>query len=83
MRASRGVCSGSRAIDFEREHFEFFARVRRAYLERCRRHPERYLPIDAGREPQQVTRTIVQALTGKMALGAATDLPGPAGADNR
>ena len=68
---------------FEREHFEFFARVRRAYLERCRRHPERYLPIDAGREPQQVTRTIVQALTGKMALGAATDLPGPAGADNR
>ena len=37
------------------------ARVRQAYVERCRRHPERYLQIDAGLEPREVTHAIVQA----------------------
>lgn len=47
---------------FEREHVEFFERVREAYLERCRRHPERYLLIDAGLDAPDVTRAILGAL---------------------
>ena len=47
---------------FEREHVEFFERVRAAYLERCRRRPDRYLIIDAGLDPPDVTRAILGAL---------------------
>lgn len=47
---------------FEREHREFFTRVKRTYLERCERRPERYLRIDAALEPRRVTRAILAAL---------------------
>ena len=47
---------------FEREHLEFFGRVREAYLERCRRWPGRYLLIDAGRDAPDVTRAILETL---------------------
>ena len=47
---------------FEREHVEFFERVRAAYLERCRRRPDRYRVIDAGRGTPEVTRAVLQAL---------------------
>ena len=47
---------------FEREHLEFFERVRAAYLERCRRRPDRYRVIDAGLDAPEVTRSILEAL---------------------
>lgn len=47
---------------FEREQVEFFERVREAYLERCRRRPERYRVIDAEFDPPEVTRAILEAL---------------------
>ena len=47
---------------FEREHREFFTRVRRTYLERCERRPERYLRVDADLEPRRVTGAILAAL---------------------
>ena len=47
---------------FEREHLEFFERVRAAYLERCRQHPDRYRIIDAGLDTPEVTRAILEAL---------------------
>ena len=47
---------------FEREHVAFFERVREAYLERCRRRPDRYLLVDAGLDAPDVTRTILEAL---------------------
>jgi len=34
---------------FEQERFDFFERVRAAYLERARRYPERFRVIDTGR----------------------------------
>ena len=68
---------------FEREHFEFFTRVRRTYLERCRRHPGRYLRIDARCEPQEVTRAILAALKVEPASGAAVARPPSGGARSR
>ena len=56
---------------FEREHREFFARVQRTYLELCKRHPERYLRIDAGHEPRCVTRAILAELKLEPVTGAA------------
>ncbi len=47
---------------FEREHLEFFERVRGAYLERCRRHPDRYRLIDARLDVPDVTCAILDAL---------------------
>lgn len=47
---------------FERERLEFFERVREAYLERCRRRPDRYRVVDAGLDPPEVTRAILDAL---------------------
>lgn len=47
---------------FEREQLEFFERVREAYLEQCRRHPNRYRRIDAGLDFPDVTRAILKAL---------------------
>lgn len=47
---------------FEREHLEFFERVREAYLQRCRRRPDRYRIIDAGLAVPEVTRAILEAM---------------------
>ena len=47
---------------FERERVEFFERVRAAYLEQCRRRPDRYRVIDAGLDAPEVTRAILEAL---------------------
>ena len=58
---------------FEREHLEFFERVREAYLARCRRHPDRYRRIDGALDIPDVTRAILGALEAERspeALGA-------------
>ncbi len=47
---------------FEREQLAFFERVRAAYLERARLHPQRFRVIDASRPLEQVQRSLAQAL---------------------
>lgn len=46
----------------ENEKIEFFERVRAAYLEQAKRHPERYRVIDATQEPSQVVQQVLLAL---------------------
>ena len=48
--------AGSRSSPdrFEREHHEFFERVRQAYLDAARREPARICVIDASADPAQV-----------------------------
>jgi len=50
---------------FEREHLEFFERVREAYLARCRQHPDRCRRIDGALDIPDVTRAILGALRAK------------------
>lgn len=47
---------------FESEQLAFFERVREAYLQRARRHPERYAVIDAGLPLADVQAQIRQAI---------------------
>ena len=65
---------------FEREHLEFFGRVRETYLERRRQHPERYFVVDAGLEARDVTRAILEALGAQRGPEAPARRSGPAGA---
>lgn len=67
----------------EREHVAFFERVRGVYLERCRRQPERYLLVDAGRDAPDVTRTILEALGGERGIKPPPPAAGSAGAARR
>ena len=60
-RVSGGLL-GDTGDRFEREHRDFFERVRQVYLERCRRSPERYLLVDAGLDAPEVTRAILEFL---------------------
>jgi len=46
---------------FEREQADFFVRVREAYLERARRHPQRIHVIDASGPLGQVRERLAQA----------------------
>lgn len=48
---------------FEREHAEFFERVRNAYLELAKQHPERIERIDAALPKESVERQLEAALT--------------------
>jgi dTMP kinase len=60
--------NGRRGPDrFEKERLEFFERVRAAYLERARRHPERIRVVDAGGtvdDVERAVRRLVAALPG-------------------
>ena len=54
---------GSREKDrFEQEEAEFFARVRRAYLDRAAAHPQRYRVIDSNRSREEVRAAVEAAL---------------------
>ena len=64
---------------FERERVEFFERVRAAYLEQCRRRPDRYRVIDAGRGAPEVTRAILEALGTEREPELPLGRPRPAG----
>lgn len=49
----------NRQLDrFEKEKSEFFERIRQAYLNRARRHPERYHIVDASRTLSEVQVSI-------------------------
>lgn len=55
--------AGSREKDrFEQEEAEFFARVRRAYLDRAAAHPQRYRVIDSNRSREEVCAAVEAAL---------------------
>ena len=55
--------AGSREKDrFEQEETEFFARVRRAYLDRAAAHPQRYRVIDSNRSREEVRAAVEAAL---------------------
>ena len=55
--------AGSREKDrFEQEEAEFFARVRRAYLDRAAGHPQRYRVIDSNRSREEVRAAVEAAL---------------------
>ena len=47
---------------FEQEEAEFFARVRRAYLDRAAAHPQRYRVIDSNRSREEVRGAVEAAL---------------------
>ncbi len=47
---------------FEREHCQFFERVRQAYLQQAQRHPHRYAIINADRPLTEVQDDISQVL---------------------
>ena len=51
---------------FEREHVDFFARVRDGYLERARRAPERYAVIDADRSADRVSAEIESVINSRL-----------------
>lgn len=54
-RRAKRECSLNEAADrFERESFEFFARVRAAYLARAERDPARFLVVDAEAAPEAI-----------------------------
>ena len=55
---------------FEREHLEFFERVREGYLARCRQRPDRYRRIDGALEIPGVTRAILEALEAERGSGS-------------
>jgi len=64
---------------FEREHLEFFERVREAYLARCAQHPSRYRRIDGAPDVPVVTRAIVEALQAQNGPGAEPESKAAAG----
>ena len=47
---------------FEQEEADFFARVRRAYLDRAAAHPQRYRVIDSNRSREEVRAAVEAAL---------------------
>ena len=64
---------------FEREHLEFFERVRQIYLARCAQHPSRYRRIDGALDIHVVTRAIVEALQAQNGPGAEPESKAAAG----
>lgn len=55
VEVARQRLSNNAALDrFEQEQQSFFERVREAYLQRCRKNPQRFALIDAARTPDEV-----------------------------
>ncbi len=48
---------------FEREGVEFFRRVREVYLDRARKHPERYAVVDADAHEDTVTEHLIREIS--------------------
>lgn len=49
---------------FEQEQGPFFEKVRQAYLNRCRKHPERFVLIDASKTPEAVKASLEPVIAG-------------------
>ncbi len=55
----------SRTADrFEVQGTDFFSRVRKAYLERAAREPERFVVLDASAAPEVITRELLEKAKG-------------------
>lgn len=67
IEVARQRLSNNASLDrFEQEQGGFFEKVRQAYLERCRKHPQRFALIDAAKTPEAVKADlehIIRALT--------------------
>jgi dTMP kinase len=61
-RLGRAEAQGRTLDKFEREQADFFARVRAAYLDRARAHPERFRRIDGARPIDDVRDQIATLL---------------------
>ena len=61
-RLGRAATQGRTLDKFEREQADFFDRVRAAYLERARAHPQRFRRIDGGRPIDEVKGQIAALL---------------------
>lgn len=57
--AARRLAKARAADRFERESFDFFTRVREAYLHRAERSPERFVILDAAQSPQAITEELL------------------------
>jgi dTMP kinase len=62
LEVGRRRIADRKADHFEREEEAFFERVRRGYLERARRHPERIMVVDAAETLDRVQRAIAVGL---------------------
>ena len=47
---------------FEQEKSDFFDRVRGAYLERAKRFPARFVVLDSGKAPEEISKEIEEAI---------------------
>ena len=65
-RAQQRDQARGRTDRFEHERLDFFQRVRRTYLERARREPQRFVIIDANVAPQAVAEAIRQAVDSRL-----------------
>jgi len=65
LAVARERASKTRSPDrFEREHVEFFERVRTGYMERMRAQPKRFRLVDATRSVAEVDQELERILTG-------------------
>lgn len=59
VEVARQRLSANASLDrFEQEKDNFFVSVRQAYLERCRKYPDRFVLIDAAQTPDQVKESL-------------------------
>lgn len=66
VQVARQRLSNNATLDrFEQEQDIFFEKVRQAYLQRYRKHPERFALIDAARTPDEV-REILKKIIGSL-----------------
>ena len=63
VEVARHRLSGNPTLDrFEQEKESFFEKVRQAYLDRYRQHPDRFVLIDASRTPAEVKENLEMAI---------------------
>lgn len=60
---ARLAAAGNMPDRFEREQQEFFERVRRAYLDRAQREPQRIVRIDATRAPDDIRKSLEEVIS--------------------
>ncbi len=64
VEVARQRLSNNATLDrFEQEQGTFFEKVRQAYLERSRKHPQRYALIDASQTPDGVKATLEKIIS--------------------
>ena len=62
----RRIARRGAADRFEHENVEFFRRAREVYLDRARKHPGRYVVVDAGVDENAVTEHMIRAISERL-----------------